>query len=196
MAAWDLAPTLNPRSGRAQHFTELPRRVHVELWSRAAERLLAQSRYAALLVSLHGTTLYERYPARSEPALVRAFLDAQYAFQARLRSTLDAPASEIALNRELVFVWDWLSLALCLDWAPADSPPVPSAAGPVRLRLERRAVGELTLDPWPFATAAVCLRTEGRRLPGPFRSEDALHAALAAAPWCALRWRLMAPSGD
>jgi uncharacterized protein DUF3891 len=196
MAGWDLAPGLNPNTGRAQSFVQMPRRVHVELWSRAAERLLAQSRYAALLVSLHGTTLYERYPATTELELVEAYLTEQYALQEELRRSLGAAPEEVDRNRELLFVWDWLSLALCLDWAPAESPPAPGAGGPVALRLAAAHGGALTLDPWPFAEAEVVLRTEGRRLPGPFESESELHAALAAAPWTALEWRLMAPSRD
>jgi hypothetical protein len=173
----------------------MPRRVHVALWSHAGERLLAQSRYAALLVSLHGTTLYERYPAVSDLEAVEAYLAAQRAFQQALRSSLRAPAEEVDRNRELVFVWDWLSLALCLDWAPAESPPAPGARGSVPLRLAVDG-DTLTLDPWPFAATSVRLHTEGRRLVGPYESEPALHAALATAPWTALEWQLMAPSGD
>jgi hypothetical protein len=192
MAEWDLAPALNPDTGRAQSFVQMPRRAHVELWSHAADRLLAQSRYAALLVSLHGTTLYERYPATTELELVQRFLDGQRALQEELRESLGAPADEVERNRELVFFWDWLSLALCLDWAPAESPALPGA-GPMRLA----AAGDLlTLDPWPFGAEEVAFRTEGRRLPGPFSAEAELHAALASAPWTALEWRLMAPSGD
>jgi hypothetical protein len=192
MAEWDLAPALNPRTGRAQSFIEMPRRGHVGLWSRAGERLLAQSRYAALLVSLHGTTLYERYPATTDLELVEAYLVGQRAFQAALRSSLGAPAEEVDRNRELLFVWDWLSLALCLDWAPAESPPAPGFGGPVSLRLGE----DLTLEPWPFSAPTVRLHTEGRRLSGRFASEPELHAALAAAPWTALEWQLVAPSGD
>ena len=96
-------------------------------------------------------------------------------------------------NRELIFFWDWLSLALCLGWAPAESPPLPGAG---RLRLAPAGDGALTLDPWPFARPELRLHTEGRRLPGPFESEAELHAALASAPWTALEWRLMTPSGN
>ena len=54
MAAWDLAPTLNPETGRPHSFMELPIATHLELWTNAPSRLLAQSRYAALLISMHG----------------------------------------------------------------------------------------------------------------------------------------------
>src|SRR3712207_5677659 len=59
MAQWDLAPTLNPDTGRPHSFLEMPLATHLKLWSAAPAKLLTQSRYAALLVSLHGTTLYE-----------------------------------------------------------------------------------------------------------------------------------------
>jgi Protein of unknown function (DUF3891) len=193
MAAWDLAPGLNRQTGRALAFSEMPRPIHVELWSHAAERLLAQSRYAALLVSLHGTTLYERYPATTHLELVQEFLDRQRALQDELRGSLGASVEEVDRNRELIFFWDWLSLALCLDWAPVESPPVPGAGA---MRLARAGDDALTLDPWPFAAPSVELRSEGRRLGGPFASDAELHAALAAAPWTALEWQLVAPSGN
>jgi Protein of unknown function (DUF3891) len=193
MAVWDLAPALNPETGRALAFAEMPRPIHVDLWSHAAEKLLAQSRYAALLVSLHGTTLYERYPANTHLELVEAFLENQRALQARLRASLGAPAEEVERNRELLFFWDWLSLALCLGWAPRESPPL---GGGERLRLEHGGDGTLTLDPWPFAAPEVTLQAEGRRLPGPYATDAELHAGLAAAPWTAFTWRLVAPSGN
>ena len=46
------------------------------------------------------------------------------------------------------------------------------------------------MDPWPFAAERVVVACEGRRLPGAFADEAALHAALAAAPWEPLRWEL------
>ena len=72
---------------------------------------------------------------------------------------------------------------------------MPGARGPVSLQLASQGDG-LSLDPWPFAEGSVRLRTEGRRLPGRFESEPELHEALTTAPWAALEWQLMAPSGD
>src|SRR5688572_18722993 len=59
MAEWDLAPSLNPESGLPQAFTEMPFEVHSRLWLEAPEKLVTTSAYAAALVSLHGTRLYE-----------------------------------------------------------------------------------------------------------------------------------------
>ena len=63
--AWEAAPTLNPATGRPFSFLELPRTEHLAIWSTAGPTVLALGRYPALLVSLHGTGLYERHdPAR------------------------------------------------------------------------------------------------------------------------------------
>src|SRR5947209_2058622 len=60
MALWDTAPTFNPQTGLPHSFMEMPLATHLELWSAAPQRVYTQSRYAALLVSMHGTALYER----------------------------------------------------------------------------------------------------------------------------------------
>src|SRR5215217_4230300 len=60
MALWDVAPALNPETGRPRSFMEMELPVHLALWTAAPDRLLTQSRYAALLVSRHGTILYGR----------------------------------------------------------------------------------------------------------------------------------------
>src|SRR4051812_8551663 len=80
MAHWDLAPELNAVTGRPRQFFEVPRPTHVALWTAAPARVLTQSRYAALLVSLHGTGLYERFPPGDDPGvrdLVREYLASQ-----------------------------------------------------------------------------------------------------------------------
>jgi hypothetical protein len=64
--AWEQAPALNPQTGLPYSFLELPRQVHLQMWSSAARLVLPQGRYAALLVSLHGTGLYERYDASKD----------------------------------------------------------------------------------------------------------------------------------
>ena len=52
MAACDVAPALNPDTGRPQSFLEMPVATHLELWARAPRLARSQSRYPALLVSL------------------------------------------------------------------------------------------------------------------------------------------------
>ena len=152
--------------------------------------MLAQSRYAALLVSMHGSALYERRDlARLEPAdaeRVQAFLAGQRELQAQLLAGLDE--DEVRRNQRLIWTWDSLSLGLLLDWAPFELTSVPTADGEVDIE-----VSTLTLDPWPFRTAHVTVRCEGRRLAGRFDDEEAMRRALAAAPWVTLELELGAP---
>jgi hypothetical protein len=193
MALWDLAPSLNPETGRPRSFLEMELAVHLALWTTAPDHLLAQSRYAALLVSRHGTILYGRSdltamaPERAGP--IREFLAEGRALQDRLAAELGLSEDEVQRNGMLVFAWDWLSLALCLRWAEGDSPLVPLAGGDGRLHLVPTADGA-TLDPWPFATPSLTVHCEGRRLEGRYEDEAALHAALAAAPLVRLEFRL------
>jgi len=78
--AWEQAPTLNPQTGLPYSFLEMPRQLHVRLWSEAARCVLPQGRYAALLVSLHGTRLYQHYDAANDlPENVQAVKHAPFA---------------------------------------------------------------------------------------------------------------------
>jgi len=207
MAAWDGAPALDPATGRPCTFREFPPLDHLALWSRAAPLLLVQSRYAALLASLHGTYLYERRDLAADPpevaAAVRAFLAEQQRFQAELLATLRAdpryaehatPAT-VERNRHLVRVWDALSLAICHGQPGARTFVGVPAAGGSTVSLTLRSLGEsraeFAVEPWPFTRSEVALIFEGRRLPAePFADEPAMRAALTAAPWVTLTARL------
>jgi Protein of unknown function (DUF3891) len=193
MAAWDAAPTLNPDTGLPHSFMEMPLETHVELWGRAWELVLPQSRYAALLVSMHGSALYRMRDlgklGDAQADLVRGYLDDQAAVQQRLRAPDDA---DVERNQRLVWTWDAFSLALCLDWAPHTLRAVPAAGGEVDVELTPAGPATVRVDPWPFASERVSVRCDGRRLRGRFGDEDEMRAALAAAPWAALRFELVA----
>ena len=139
MAEWDTSPTFNPDTGLPHSFTEMPLPVHLELWSTGPRRLLRQSRYAALLTSMHGTRLYGmRDLARSAPAdaeLIRGYLATQRRWQEELTASLGADADEIARNSQLVWTWDYMSLAVCLGWPPCAIADVPTASDPVTLSM-------------------------------------------------------------
>jgi hypothetical protein len=81
MAEWDLRASLNPRTGLPYSFLEIPLQTHLALWTAAPAKLLTQSRYAALLVSMHGTALNERRDLGKlrpqERELVASFIEAQ-----------------------------------------------------------------------------------------------------------------------
>jgi hypothetical protein len=63
-------------------------------------------------------------------------------------------------------------------------PNVPTAgAGTTELRMQPRdgeglVLDDLVLDPWPFRTASVAVRAEGKRLRGRFATEADLHRVL------------------
>ena len=198
MASWDAAPELDRETGRPYSFMEMPLDVHLGLWRRAPELALVQDRYAALLVSMHGCALYEmrdlEQMAPGDAAKVRAYLADQRAFQERLRASLGAGEEEVRRNQRLLWAWDFLSLAVCLDWAPAAVDRIPLAGSEARLSLAPAGDGRLTVDPWPFREHAVELRCDARLLEGRFDEEPAMRAALDAAPWVAARWRLEAAS--
>jgi hypothetical protein len=192
MADWDLRPERHPLSGLPRQFFELERMTHLGLWTAAPRRVLSQSRYAALLVSLHGTGLYERFPPRTEdPEIARAvtaYLAGQRALQAELARQVGATAEELARNQALLATWDLLSLALCQDKVPTTTGV---GGEPLTLvRVARDGEDEaFTLDPWPFAPPdRLEVRVEGRRLTGaPYADDAALLGALERAPVLTLR---------
>ena len=171
MAEWDLAPALNPETGRPQSFMEMPLEVHLGLWRRAPEKLFTQSLYAATLVSMHGTALYEMRDLAKlggdDAQAVREYLAGQRALQRELAAQLGVGEEELRRNQQLLWKWDRLSLALCLDWDRGEA-----------------------LDPWPFAPDEVTVRCEGRRLDGRYGRDAELHEALSAAPRVELSFRL------
>ena len=129
----DLEPIAGA-DGRPLSFARIPRPAHVAIWRGAARRMLAQSRYAALLVSLHGTSLYSRTDADAEPPDVRAaildYRGAERELQARLSAGLDP--GEVDRNRRLLLALDRLSLALCHEW-DTTLEDVPAASGPATI---------------------------------------------------------------
>jgi hypothetical protein len=195
-AGWrnrDLAPSFNPVTGRPHSFTEMPLDVHLDLWTEGPQSLLSQSRHVALLVSMHGWRLYTRRDLSRLPAheadAVRAFLAEQQAFQDRLRATLPLDPDQLERNSLLIWTWDYLSLALCLNWNPATAKGCPTANGQVDV--EVIVTGDAArVEPWPFAGDALTVRAEGRRLERSYENAEAMQHAFAAAPWETLELRL------
>lgn len=190
MAEWDLTPALDEATGRPVAFMDMMLADHLALWSAAPARLLTQSRHAALLVSLHGTRLYERRDLEAMEAqdaeAVRAYLAAQYALQERLADEVGASESKLRRDQARLFCWDGLSLALCLGWAPYTTPEVDRRT----LVLEAAGDGVHTLSPWPFDPPELVVRCEGRLLCEQATSEAGLHDALERAERVELRFTL------
>jgi hypothetical protein len=163
MADWDAAPELNPETGLPQSFMEMELSTHLELWSHAPYRVLPQSRYAAVLVSMHGTALYEMRKRRTPE--IGKYLDEQRELQRTLGADFDQ--EQLRRDQHLLWSWDSMSLGLCLGWEGADE-----------------------IEPWPFAQEEISVHCDGRRLEGRFDSEREMREALAAAPWQTLNFEL------
>jgi hypothetical protein len=204
MATWDVEPPRNPESGLPVSFLQMAIRDHIDLWTLAPRRLLRQSRYAALLVSLHGTRLYANRDLgplpESERSLVLEFLDGQRRLQHDLLETLRADPRTaasaadpvVARNSGLIGTWDTVSLALCLDYAPYTVGGVPTSRTPVELALAATdQSGRLSLDPWPLHTDSLVVHCEGQRLDATYTDDDAMKDALARAPWETLEFDLV-----
>jgi hypothetical protein len=208
MARWDLEPPRHPETGLPMSFMEMGAQTNAQLWSGGPQRLVTQSRYAALLAIMHGRRLYEAFDldgaGAAEAAAVTAFRrhaaeleDALlHALRADPVTAPHATPDRVSRNSQLVWTWDLISLALLLDWAPRTLEAVPTAdGGAVDVALEP-VTGDggedpvHRLDPWPFRAPEVRVHCEGRRLTESFADADALAAGLAQAPWETVRFTL------
>jgi hypothetical protein len=200
MAAWDSEPRVNPDTGLPMSFMEMPTEVHLDLWTRGPRLALAQSRYAALLVSLHGTLLYEHRDFSGAPEKVRRrveeYRNGQRAFQAGLIASLRgdaryAPyveAEALERNRRLVAAWDAISLMLCRR----NLPYTVARPEPIELSALDDEGARVRLEPWPFEQRdELVVHCEGRRLEGRFQTDEELRSALDSAPWRTLEFQLV-----
>jgi hypothetical protein len=164
-AVWDLRPTLDPETGLPHTFLTVDLATRLRIWREAPWKLVSQSVYAALLVSLHGTRLLAGQAGAEEYLAEQAELQRRWALAAQ------ADEAQTAAHRDLLRAWDELSLALCLRWDDAER-----------------------LDPWPFAADELDVSCEGRLLDGRrYADEPELHDALRRAPLRTLRFALRRP---
>lgn len=210
--SWEAAPTLNPETGLPHTFMTIPTAEHLALWSPAGELALAYGRYAALLISRHGTSLYRRYhnweaDSPGEAAATKTFLENTEVFETRLIHDLqsDPTTAELASdqqidrNRRLIGLWDGISLNLCHGLTEEQSyGPIPAAEGDIELTLRPLddAGSRVEVDPWPFKSDQVTVACHARRLTDRFDSQDAMRQALATAPWQQIKIQLQPAKGS
>ncbi|QBD82042.1 DUF3891 family protein [Ktedonosporobacter rubrisoli] len=204
-AVWETAPALNPHTGRPYSFLDTPQPMRLSIISSASSLEIPQSRYAALLVSMHFTSLYEDF---DKPRLAQepnqdwqAFSDHEYALQQELLNGLRqdpyystyAKPEIIARNQKLIRAWDALSLLLCFGRSqPRTIAQVPASTAFTTLTLTPQSedTTRMTLNPWPFEKKSVTFICEGRRLEQTFTDQDKMRQALTQAPWITLRFQL------
>lgn len=195
---WEAAPTLNSNTGYPHSFMEVAPEVHTQLWAGAKHLAMPMGRYVALLVSLHGTGLYERFTHWKQSAestrIVEAFLHAEKQFQQHLIALLeqdpayqpDVTPDRIAHNQRLVATFDALSLAICMGITqPRSFESVPIAAGETMVTLMPMDDDptHLCVEPWCFQTNKVSVVFEGRILKQKASDESMMREQLSAAPW-------------
>lgn len=163
---WDLAPTLDPGTGRPHDFLSLPYAERLELWRGAPQRLESQSLHATLLVSMHGSRLHDGDERATGYLREQRELQRRWAEDLRAANAEAVGEDDLARQRGLLAEWDRISLALCLRWELG------------------------ALDPWPLAADELVVGCEGRLLEGRYDDARALHAALDASPLARLRFVL------
>lgn len=198
---WEAAPTFNPGTGYPHSFNEIVPEVHTTLWAGAKYLTMSMGRYTALLISLHGTGLYERFTHwKNSPEttrLVEAFLQQEKQFQQQLLHHLEqdpayAPYTTpeiISRNQKLIATLDALSLAICMgltgQWQVEQ---VPTASGETKLTLTPIANDstQLFIEPWCFQRDKVTVEFEGRILKEKSTDEQMMRDRLTTAPWVTL----------
>jgi len=208
---WEAAPTLNPATGYPHSFMEVAPDVHTQLWAGAKHLVMPMGRYVALLVSLHGTGLYERFThwkkSPESMQIVEAFLQQEKEFQRQLINRLGQdPAYEayvtpaaIARNQRLVATLDALSLAICMGvTGQRRFDQVPAATGETLLTLMpiEDDPAQLLVEPWCFQPDEVTVVFEGRILQEKARDPQTMRDQLANAPWLTLTATLRPQSGQ
>jgi Protein of unknown function (DUF3891) len=191
---WEMAPTLNPRTKLPYSFMEMPTSEHLEIWKKSVKQVLMYNRYAALLVSMHFTWLCESQPskAKEDQLLEKKFRDEQEELQTSIITSLENDFYYEALtgdetiirNRELVSIWDWMSLLLCMGFEEErviENVPTAHGVTHIQLKPEKDHRTRISVEPWPFGREAVQVRCEGKHLIKSQYKEQELRDALQAA---------------
>ncbi len=164
---WERTPKLNPRE-RPYSFLEIPQAEHTQIYARGVQTLYELDPYAALLVSLHGTGLYNgrhghmpHIPIRpTDPGaeqLVADFLSTQAAIQAELTTLLQPDEELLWTYYRWLQAWDGLTLMMAM-FDPAGGREfsqgiMPFGPGATEEKMILAGAGPDTwrISPWPFA---------------------------------------------
>ena len=190
---WEQRTSFNTTTGLPHAFLEMGTADHLAIWTNAGQRIEPMSALAALLVSRHGTGLYERFhtfeQVKREPQ-VKAYLEREKATQRRLIERLRHGRgwgdllSDEALERatRLIAAWDWLSLIVCMNESErGEVKDVPWGNEAIDLQIVREEDDRWGVSPWPLAGRELTLVAEGHIMAKPAASEAEMRAMLAEA---------------
>jgi len=204
---WELQPKLRAY-GYPQDFlheTDLDGKLH--LWQRGIDRLFGQHPYAALLLSRHAVALYEadlrtisfapdirqrteKFIARQQQLvqIVRQQFEPTAQYETALRE------ETIAAHTNLLKFGDSASLQVIVPWSSERTLPncpvdFSDTYTEIRMVYDDNTI---TFDPWPFGVPEFETSIYGYLLSQhTFANEAEYHAALAAAPYRRLSWRVV-----
>ena len=212
---WELAPRIDPKTRVPYTFMSIPTEEHVALYQRGIERLIKVDRYAALLVSLHCTGLYDRsratipgfsakYVKSTESQVVNEFLQTLKLQQLRLKVDLRAnPATKsladdksLERNTGVLEALDRLSLYFCLNFlaeATIDSVPLHTERETVDWELRPLRDNGVSLAPYAFRRNPLSVSILARRVPKRLYGDELdFQRTLALAPYFAINFTLHA----
>jgi hypothetical protein len=175
---YETGPQLNPETGKTPGYREVPNdRAQLEAFEWAGDWLAGIDAYAGLLVARHRTGLWQsRYGTMTQPPAIQrgklapeieALIARSEAKQKTAAEKLDA--GELAINYNLLQVWDLISLFICSAEVlkPDRIAPVPlsySAGSGVPMTLTPLEPKTIAIDPYPFDQPALTTNVIFRRL--------------------------------
>jgi hypothetical protein len=189
---YETGPQLDPESGKTPNYREVPTdRAQLEAFEWAGEWLSAIDAYAGLMIAKHRTGLWQgRYGVIKHPSAIRrgrlppdieTFIARSEAKQKYAAEKLNP--DELAINYNLLQVWDMLSLYICSTelHKPDRIEPVPvsySGQEGIALTLVPLEMQTIALNPYPFDHPSLTANVIFRRLAQTkFKDSDELQSA-------------------
>jgi hypothetical protein len=189
---YETNPHYSVESGKTPNYRDVPNdQEQLAAFQWAGDWMSGIDNYAGLLVSKHRTGLWQsRYGVITKPAPIkrgtlgpeiRAFIERNEVRQKATEASLDP--RELAVNYNLLQVWDLLSLYICSQERIKEDfiEPVPTgyANGELAcMRLSPQSPTSIAVDPFPFDQPALPVSLVYRRLrQSSFRDADAFRTA-------------------
>jgi hypothetical protein len=190
---YETNPHLDPATGKSPSYQQVPNDApQLAAYQWAIDMLTEVDSYTGLLVSKHRTGLWQsRYGVITQPPAgpprklsddIEDFIAHNEARQHVITAGLDR--HEVAVNYNLLQVWDLLSLYICSNEQHKDHAiePVPityaSTQSVTTMRLKPVSSTRIEVDPFPFDQPAFAIGVVHRHLqPGDLRDADAFRAA-------------------
>jgi Protein of unknown function (DUF3891) len=175
---YETSPQLNPETGRTPNYREVPNdETQLDAFGWAGDWLSSIDPYAGLMITRHRSGLWQgRYGVITHPPAIQRgklppeitdFIARSEAKQKAAAEKLDA--GELAINYNLLQVWDMMSLYICSTEVlkPDRIEPVPigySDGKGLPLRLTPVEPQVIALDPYPFDQPSLTTNLIFRRL--------------------------------